>query len=174
MAPTKPDLQKIIAHLNLQPLPYEGGWFAQTYKSKDILAKSALPKRYPASRILGTAIVYLMTPTQDGFSALHRLRGDEILHYYLGDPVESLLLYPDSSYKRFVIGPDILNGQVVQLVIPAGTWQGHRVSPGGSYSLIGSTMSPGYEDEDFELGKRDEICQKYPGLTDEIMALTRK
>ena len=168
------EIEQIIAQLNLQPLPFEGGWFAQTYKSRDILSGPTLPQRYPGPRAAGTAILYLMTSAQQGFSALHRLRGDEILHYHLGDPVESLLLYADGSFQRFAIGPDILHGQVVQLVIPAGTWQGHRVCKEGRYTLISSTMAPGYEDEDFELGNRRVLCQQYPELRDEIIGLTRE
>ena len=169
-----PDLQQIINHLNLQPLPNEGGWYAQSYKCRDILSAPSLPVRYPTPRALSTAIYYLMTPAQDGFSALHRLCGDEILHFYLGDPIESLLLHTDGSSQRVIIGPDILNGQVVQLVIPAGTWQGHRVRPCGRYSLIGSTMAPGYDDKDFILGVRSELCHLYPDHTDEIVRLIRE
>jgi hypothetical protein len=173
MTSSSPTIQQLIDHLQLQPLPFEGGWFAQTYQCRDILSGPSLPARYPSQRALGTAIYYLMTPAQDGFSALHRLRGDEILHFYLGDPIESLLLYADGSCRRVVLGADILNGQVVQLLIPAGTWQGHRVRPGGQYSLIGSSMTPGYDDADFELGSRAQLCQDYPELAPEIEELTR-
>jgi predicted cupin superfamily sugar epimerase len=168
-----PDPQQIIHALNLQPLPFEGGWYAQSYKCKDMLNGSCLPDGYPGARALGTAIYYLMTAAQDGFSALHRLRGDEVLHFYLGDPIDSLLIYPNGSFSKLVMGPDIQNGQVLQLVIPAGTWQGHRVLPGKKYALIGSTMTPGYDDEDFELGLRSDLCKQYPLLCDEITWLTR-
>jgi predicted cupin superfamily sugar epimerase len=171
---SNPEPEQIITALNLQPLPFEGGWYAQTYKSIDTLSRVSLPERYLGPRALSTAIYFLMTATQEGFSALHRLQGDEILHYYLGDPIDSLLIHADGSFKKIVIGPDILNGQVVQLVIQAGTWQGHRVRLGGNFTLIGSTMAPGYEDEDFELGNRRMLCQQYPCLTDEIIYLTRE
>jgi predicted cupin superfamily sugar epimerase len=168
-----PDLQYIIATLNLQRLPFEGGWYAQSYKSKDMLCGPSLPERYPGPRALGTAIYYLMTAEQDGFSALHRLRGDEVLHFYLGDPINSLLIYPDGSFRKFIMGPNIQKGQVLQMVIPAGTWQGHRVCAGKNYALIGSTMTPGYDDEDFELGSRSDLCKQFPLVSNEITSLTR-
>lgn len=168
-----PDPQQIINILNLQPLPFEGGWYAQSYKSKDMLCGPSLPERYPGPRTLGTAIYYLMTAEQDGFSALHRLRGDEVLHFYLGDAIDSLLIYPDGSFRKFIMGPDLQNGQVLQLMVPAGTWQGHRVCTDKNYALIGSTMTPGYSDEDFELGLRSDLCKQFPFLSNEITWLTR-
>ena len=169
-----PEIQQLITYLGLQPLPFEGGWFSQTYRSPYDLEGPALPAGYPSSRPLGTAIYYLMTPAVDGFSALHRLRGVEILHFYLGDPVESLLLFPDGSSREIILGQDILHSQVPQLVIPPQTWQGHRVCPGGRYALIGSTMSPGYDDADFVLGDRTALRQAYPDRVDRILYLTRE
>lgn len=166
-------IQQIITRLELEPLPFEGGFFKQAFKSKEIIPRSGLPARYPSERALGTAIYYLMTPRPEGFSALHRLRTDEILHFYLGDPVDSLLLHPDGRSQHVTLGSDILNGQTPQLVIPTGAWQGHRVRPGGRFALIGSTMAPGYEDEDFILGERAALLAQYPYEAEWIDLLTR-
>jgi uncharacterized protein len=114
-----------------------------------------------------------MTPQPDGFSAMHRLRGVEILFYQLGDPVESLLIHPDGQIEKAILGPDILHGQVMQIVVPAGCWQGHRVKPGGEYALIGTSMSPGYDQQDFELGSREAMCQQFPAAKKELTRLTR-
>ncbi|MBO4260795.1 hypothetical protein GRC12_44330, partial [Streptomyces griseorubiginosus] len=101
--------------IGLEPIPREGGLFRQTW---------AGPER-PDGRPEGTAIVALLTA--DDFSALHRLPTDEIWHFYLGDPLELLLLAPDGTSRTTVLGPDVLGGQQIQFTVPAGTWMGGRV-----------------------------------------------
>ena len=100
--------QEIIAQLNLTPLPEEGGYFIQTYKSPEKIPHNALPQRYQSDMSLGTAIYVLFTEAD--FSALHRLNTDEIYHFYLGDPVEMLLLHPDGSGEIFLLGNDLESG----------------------------------------------------------------
>lgn len=116
---------------------------------------------------------YLLTSEQDSFSALHQLQTDEIYHFYLGDPVEMLLLHPDGRAKRMVLGPDILDGQRVQFVVPRDVWQGSRVLAGGSFALMGTTMAPGFDLADWAEGKREELIRQYPQQAVLIRALTR-
>lgn len=165
--------KQLIEHLKLEPLPVEGGYFRQTYRSDETLARSALPARYPSERLFGTAIYYLLSDDPDCFSALHRLPTEEIYHFYLGDPVELLLLHPDGPSERVVLGPDIFGGQQVQFVVPRDVWQGSRLIPGGRWALLGTTMAPGYDPSDFEGGERDALIQLYPQEADLIRALTR-
>jgi uncharacterized protein len=167
-------IQRLIEKLDLQPLPVEGGMFAQSYKSKESLDRSALSPRYNSGRRLGTAIFYLLTDEPDSFSCMHHLLTDEIYHFYLGDPVEMLLLYPDGTSSRLIFGPDILGGQLLQFSVPRGVWQGSHLAAGGSYALIGTTMAPGYEDEDFTLGLRSDLCRHYPQEAELIRLLTRQ
>src|SRR5512146_1935857 len=95
---------EIIELLNLKPLPGEGGFFVESYRADENL--EVLPSRYGgAPRAISTAIYYLLTP--DIFSALHRLRSDEIFHFYLGDPVEMLQLFSDGTGKLVRIGSDL-------------------------------------------------------------------
>ena len=164
---------KIIELLGLEPLPEEGGLFRQTYRSAEAIPAAGLPSRYSAPRRLATAIFYLLTADPDSFSALHRLKTDEVYHFYLGDPVEILLLHPDGAGERAVLGQDLAAGQHVQFVVPAGSWQGSRLVPGGRYVLLGTTMAPGYEQEDFELGGREMLLSGYPDQAELIRALTR-
>jgi predicted cupin superfamily sugar epimerase len=103
-----PSAKEIQQSLNLQPLPIEGGYFVETYRSKSALIQQSLPSGYCGERSLSTAIYYMLTP--DSFSAIHRLRGDEVYHFYLGDPVEMLVLKPDGRGETVVIGPDIGSG----------------------------------------------------------------
>ena len=164
---------QIIKLLGLQPLPEEGGLFRQTYRSAEQIPAAALPPRYAAPRRFATAIYYLLTDEPDSFSALHRLKTDEVYHFYLGDPVEMLLLHPDGNSERIVLGQDLAAGQQVQFVAPAGAWQGSRLVRGGRYALLGTTMAPGYEQQDFELGSQKELLSGYPEQAELIRALIR-
>jgi uncharacterized protein len=156
--------------LKLQLLPVEGGYFAETYRSKDTIPSGA-PGAYPNGRPLSTAIYYMLTP--DSFSALHRLPGDEIFHFYLGDPVEMLLLKPDGTGQAVLLGPDISAGMRLQHTVAGGTWQGSRLIPGGKFALLGTTMAPGFDPADFEIGKRQELSAAYPPYAPLIALLTR-
>jgi hypothetical protein len=157
--------------LKLQPLPFEGGFFAEVYRSTCKLPSSALPPGYPDERSLSTAIYYLLTP--DNFSAMHKLRGDEVYHFYLGDPVEMLLLKQDGSAEAILIGADIASGMHLQHAVAGGTWQGARLAPGGQFALMGTTMTPGFDPADFELGNRDELRAQYSRYSPLIAMLTR-
>jgi predicted cupin superfamily sugar epimerase len=165
--------KELIEHLKLEPLPVEGGYFRQTYRSDETLARRALPERYPSERVFGTAIYYLLSDEPDCYSALHRLPTEEIYHFYLGDPVELLLLRAGGRSERVVLGPNIFGGQQVQYVVPRGVWQGSRLRPGGQWALLGTTMAPGYDPSDYEGGEREALLQQYPHEKDLIRALTR-
>ena len=139
--------EQIIEHLELEPLPVEGGHYRQTYAAADDIAAEALPERYSRAKPLCTAIYYLLTDQADSFSALHRLPTDEIYHFYLGDPVEMLLLHPEGTSEQVILGQDLRVGQNVQFVVPAGVWMGSRLRDGGQFALMGTTMAPGYDNQ---------------------------
>jgi predicted cupin superfamily sugar epimerase len=162
--------QQIQDFLKLRPLPVEGGLFAEAYRSQHKLAGNALPSAYSGERASATAIYYMLTP--DTFSAMHRLKGDEIFHFYLGDPVEMLMLKPDRTAEAVLLGQDIIAGMRLQHVVPGGTWQGSRLAPGGKYALMGTTMAPGFDSQDYEAGKRDELIALYPKYAPLIGFLT--
>ena len=168
-----PTAAQLIEYLCLEPLTFEGGYFRQTYLAEESISAQALPTRYGAPRAFGTAIYYLLTSEPDSFSALHHLKTDEIYHFYLGDPVEMLLLHPENRGKRIVLGPGILGGQRVQFVVPRDAWQGSRLIPGGSFALMGTTMAPGFDFADWTEGKADELIREYPEYAELIRALTR-
>jgi uncharacterized protein len=165
--------EAIVEALRLQPLPEEGGLFRQTWLSSDRLPQQALPARYRSEKAFGSAIYYLLTDEPDSFSALHRLPTDEVYHFYLGDPVEMLLLHPDGTGRQLVLGPQILEGQYVQLVVPRGVWQGSRLRPGGRFALLGTTMAPAFSPEDYEGGRRAQLQAAYPDEAGLIASLTR-
>src|SRR5688500_2789511 len=121
--------QQIIDRLQLKPHPIEGGYFRETYRSTLSLPAEALPHEYGGERNVSTAIYYLLTP--DTFSVIHRVKSDEIFHFYAGDPVEMLQLWPDGSGHTITVGNDPAAGHEPQVVVPAGVWQGCRLVIGG-------------------------------------------
>jgi len=161
--------EAIKAFLGLESHP-EGGFFVETYRADEDIPASALPERYLGRRSFGTCIYYLLTP--DTFSAIHRLASDETFHFYLGDPVEMLQLFPDGSGKVVMLGPDLLNGMHPQVVVPRGVRQGARLVPGGGLALLGCTVAPGFEFADYEHARRDQLLRSYPAFHDWILALT--
>lgn len=162
-------VQELIELLDLKPLPREGGFFRETWRSMHTLSAGALPPGYDGARPVATAIYYLLTP--DVFSALHRLRGDEIYHFYLGDPVEFLELSPDGGVTTTRLGQNLQAGMQVQHVVPGGHWQGARLVEGGRYALLGTTMAPGFSFEDFEPGDAAALSLEFPDLVNLIRAL---
>jgi uncharacterized protein len=166
--------EQIIQLLGLQPLPAEGGLYRETYLSNERITGIALPERYQGQdRHFGSAIFYLLTSDLDSFSALHRLQSDEIYHFYLGDPLELTLLFPDGSAQQVILGQNLFEGQKLQFVVPKGVWQGSRVVPGGRYALVGTTMAPGFSFQDFEVGNRFALLEQYPEQEVAIRSLTR-
>jgi len=156
---------QIKALLHLQPHPVEGGSFRRTYTSAGSVD---LPR---GQRPTGTAIYYLLEPGT--FSEMHVLDSDEIFHFYLGDPVEMLQLHPNGHSEIHIIGPDLTAGQHVQLVVPAGIWQGTRLIGEGKVALLGCTVTPGFDFADYRGGNYAELAKKWPAQADRIKALTR-
>ncbi len=165
------DIETIIEKLNLQPHPKEGGYFRETYRSSITIPGDSLPDEYKHDKSACTAIYFLITP--GSFSAMHRVKTDEIFHFYSGDAIEMLQLHPDGTHSIITIGSDFSAGEIPQVVVPAGVWQGSRLKPGGRYALLGTTVAPGFDYDDYEDGIRDELIAKYPKCEEMIMGLTR-
>ncbi len=165
-----PRILAIVKALGLVPLPEEGGLYAETYRSARLLPTGAAGPEQTGPRACCTAIYYLVTPTR--FSALHRVASTEIFHFYLGDPVRMLQLHPNGQASMHILGTDIPRGQRPQVVAPRGTWQGTRLLPGGSFALLGCTVSPGFDFADYEHGRRRELLALYPDCAQDIIDLT--
>jgi len=163
--------EELIRLLQLQPHPREGGYFRETYRAAEKIPAAALAARYSGPRSHATAIYYLLTPTT--FSALHRLASDEIFHFYAGDPVRMLQLFPDGRGKTILLGSDIGQGHSPQVIVPRGVWQGSLLESGGAYALLGCTVAPGFEYADYETGRRDELLAQYPEFADWIRRLSQ-
>jgi len=158
--------------LQLQPLPIEGGFFRETYRSRWMVSAEYLPEGTGGSRSIGTAIYYMIT--RETMSALHRLPGTEVFHFYLGDPVLMLQLLPDGNSRMVTLGPDLLGGQEPQVVVRGHVWQGCRLASGGEWALMGTTMSPGFDYADYEKGDREQLISKYPGAAGKIREYTQQ
>ena len=140
--------EDIIQALGLRPHPTEGGYFAETYRSNEVITSEEPPCRSVPDKAVSTAIYYLLT--RDTFSAMHRLISDEVFHFYLGDAVEMLLLYPDGSHRVVRLGTDLDSGERPQAVVPRGVWQGSRLIEDGEYALLGTTVAPAFDIADYE------------------------
>jgi len=161
--------QDIIKALSLKPHPKEGGYYIETYRAEE--AVTGLPGRYPQrSKGFSTAIYYLLT--SQTCSRMHRLRSDEVFHFYAGDPVRMLLLFPEGHYELRILGPAILSGQELQVIVPKGVWQGLCLVEGGQFALLGTTVAPAFEYDDYEEGERSLLIEKYPFQKELIIRLT--
>jgi predicted cupin superfamily sugar epimerase len=165
---TADEVKKI---LGLVPHPREGGFYIRTYESGERIAAAAFADtRYPTARFTGTAIYYLLEP--DTFSEMHRLKSDEIFHFYAGDPVEMLQLHPGGRGEVIRIGNRLDQGERPQVLAPRNVWQGSHLVPGGAWALLGCTVSPGFEFDDYETQARAELCAEWPAFTKLIRSLT--
>ena len=159
-----------IDRLNLIAHP-EGGYYRETYRSQLSIAREALPPQFTGSRLVSTAIYFLL----DGknFSSFHRLRSDELWHFYSGSPITVHVIEPDGGYSEIQLGDDPDAGAVLQAVVKAGRWFASRVRDPRSFALAGCTVAPGFDFADFELGKRAELVRLYPQHRNLIESLTR-
>lgn len=152
--------QDVIRLLDMVPLGEEGGMVKETWRSR-------LKQDGQAS---GSAIYYLLT--ENSFSHLHRLRGEEVYHFYMGDPVELCELKPDGGMQITVLGTDLINGEMPQHVVASGVWQGSCLKEGGKWALLGTTMCPGYSEEEYEHGDKKMLLETYPEAAAYIEKLT--
>ncbi|PKN95277.1 MAG: cupin [Chloroflexi bacterium HGW-Chloroflexi-6] len=154
-----PEVKALIEHFKFEPLPVEGTLFVSTYRSS---------AEFGDQRPFGTAMLGLYCDEPHSASLFHKLPADEVWHFYAGDPLRLVLLYPDGSSREVVMGGEPLKGQVVQFVVPAGVWQAAHMLAGGRYSLFGCTMAPGFTGDMFEGGARKLLLEKYPQSADDI------
>jgi uncharacterized protein len=149
----------------------EGGYYRETYRAELSIAREALPPQFTGPRLVSTAIYFLLD--KENFSAFHRLRSDELWHFYCGSPIIVYAIEPDDSYSEILLGSDPDAGEVLQAVVKAGCWFASRVRDPQAFALAGCTVAPGFDFADFELGKRAELVRLYPQHRTLIESLTR-
>jgi len=155
--------------LQLNPHP-EGGHYRQTYKSELMIPGSSLPE-HCGPRAASTAIYFLING--GNFSAFHRLRSDEVWHFYAGSPLQVHVLDPAGTYSALLLGNDPDAGHLLQAVVPAKSWFASHVADWTSWALVGCTVAPGFEFADFEMARREDLSATYPNHRELIARLTR-
>jgi predicted cupin superfamily sugar epimerase len=164
-----------IEKLKLEPHP-EGGHYRQTYRAELMLPKGSLPQEFTGARAAATAIYFLLQGEE--FSALHRLKSDEVWHFYLGDSLAVEVIDAAGQHVEILLGDDWEAGEVLQAVVKAGSWFGSSLRRatglgGRGFALVGCTVAPGFDFEDFEMAKRKELMEIYPDHRSWIERLTR-
>jgi len=163
-------VEQLIKQYSLQPHP-EGGWYKETYKSKESIPSNALPGRFTGDRTFSTAIYFLLEA--GNFSAFHRIKSDECWHFYTGDPLLVYVIFSSEKLEIIELGSGFSRGELFQYVVPANCWFASRPAPGSSFSFVGCTVSPGFEFDDFELANAGELSKIYPKHTNIINQLCR-
>jgi len=162
--------KKIIQVLNLKQHP-EGGYFRETYRSDLQIDQGNLGENFSGKRNCSTCIYFLLTSNM--FSAFHRIKQDEVWHFYQGSPIRLHTISPNGEYCTFIIGNNLDEGQVPQLVIPREHWFAAETINQNDYSLVGCTVSPGFDFDDFELGNRKGLISLFPQHRQIINEFTR-
>lgn len=163
--------EQLVDFYQLLPHP-EGGFFKETYRSKESIQRQELPHRFDGERSFSTAIYFLLPAGH--FSAFHRIKSDELWHFYAGDPLHIYVINHEGTLARIKLGADILNGETMQAVVEAGCWFASRPVKSTGYCFVGCTVSPGFDFADFELARAEELIAQYPEHTDLINSLCRQ
>jgi predicted cupin superfamily sugar epimerase len=163
-----PTADEICALLQLEPNA-TCGFVRLTYQSALSIAPGGLSAPFADGRPLDSALYFMVTPTAP--VRLHRIRNDQLYHYYLGDPIELFLLHADGESERIVVGPDLRAGQRVQHFIPGNTFHTARIIGSRRCFLGGSTEWPGVVPADVEIGNANELAGKYPAVAAELRAI---
>jgi uncharacterized protein len=166
--PTDVTAAQIRKLLKLEP-NQTCGFVRDTYKSALSIVPGGLPAPFATGRPLGTALYFMVTP--EAPVKLHRIKNDQLYHYYQGDPIEVLMLYESGTSELVVVGPNLVGGELVQLFIPGGTFHTARITGHRRWFLGASTEWPGVDPaRDVELGNVEELAAKYPESAADIRA----
>ncbi|OIQ21027.1 MAG: hypothetical protein BM557_04505 [Flavobacterium sp. MedPE-SWcel] len=152
-------IEKIIKKLDLKPHP-EGGYFKETYRSEGEISNDSLDSKYKGNRNYSTCIYFLLTSKT--FSAFHKINQDEIWHFYDGSTIHLHIISEAGEHSEHFIGRDLPNGEVPQLVVPGNSWFAAKIINKNDYSLVGCTVAPGFDFNDFVLPSRKELLNKFP------------
>ena len=167
---TEAPARQLIDRLALERHP-EGGWYRETYRAGETIGPPALLTRFEGERAICTAIYFLLE--KGDFFALHRIKSDELWHFYAGTSLTVHIFTPAGELQQIRLGADPANGETFQVVVEAGCWFGAEVTGEGDYSLVGCTVAPGFDFTNFEMGRREELLAEYLEHAEIIRQLTR-
>ena len=165
-----PTAQQLIAHYQLQAHP-EGGFYSRTYASDELIPAHALPQRFTGNRFFSTAIYFLLEANQ--FSAFHRIKCDELWHFYAGVGLHIYVIYPDGRGEVLKLGNDVAKGYNFQQVVRAGCWFASKPVHNNGFSFVGCTVAPGFDFADFEMAEEEMLLNAYPQHQEWIEMLCR-
>lgn len=160
-------VDELVKIYNMEPHP-EGGYYKEIYRSSSTIPANVLPE-HGGNRNYCTDIYYLLP--KGSISKIHKIKSDEMWHFYLGDPMTLVLLSIDGGVKKITLGHDVKSGEMVQYPVPAGHWFGAYPNPGSRFSFVGCTVAPGFDFADFELGNREQLLKEYPHAKEVIELL---
>jgi predicted cupin superfamily sugar epimerase len=149
---------ELINMLQLEPHP-EGGYYSRTYASDEQVPAAVLPARFGGDRIISTAIYFLLEGKD--YSAFHRIKSDELWHFYTGGGLHIYVIHPDGRGEVLFLGNDLANGYRFQQLVKAGCWFASKPASENSFSLVGCTVAPGFDFADFEMAKREQLLKEY-------------
>jgi len=161
--------KEYIKKLQLKPHP-EGGYYKELYRAGELILPNHLPTRFKSSRTFSTSIYFLLEGKQ--ISTFHRLKADELWHFYDGSTLIIYIIDESGELRKLKLGSNVEDGEMFQVQIKNNNWFGAELLDKSSYALIGCTVSPGFEFEDFELGDKIELSKKYPEHKNIILKLT--
>lgn len=165
-----PNALQLVAHYQLQAHP-EGGFYSRTYASDVLIPANALPQRFTGDRFISTAIYFLLEGNQ--FSAFHRIRSDELWHFYTGVGLYIYIIHPDGRGEQLKLGNDITKGYSFQHVVKAGCWFASKPVTNNGFSFVGCTVAPGFDFADFEMAEKEMLLKEYPQHSEWIELLCR-
>ncbi len=164
------EIREIVNNLELSPHP-EGGFYKEVYRSDGMISQESLGTNFSGSRNYCTSIYFLLT--SDNFSAFHRIKQDEIWHHYKGVSLYVHVIDREGRYQKYSVGKHFDKGESPQLIVPAGSWFASSVKEQSGYSLVGCTVAPGFDFDDFELANRQELVDQFPEHNEVIKQYTR-
>ena len=162
-------VKRLIDIYNLEAHP-EGGFYREMYRDEGVIQEESLPAKVKGERNYSTFIYFLLPPGH--ISKFHKIKSDEIWHFYLGGPLQIVEIDLEGKLIQTVLGNDILKGHKLHHVVPAGHWFGARLMPETGFSLAGCTVSPGFDFEDFKIGDREKLINNFPRHEDTILVMT--
>lgn len=162
--------ETLIKKYSLLPHP-EGGWYKETYKSKELITTEGLPNRFNGDRFFSTAIYFLLE--KGNFSAFHRIKSDECWHFYAGGTLLVYIIHEDAQLEIIRLGNNPNKEEAFQFVVPANCWFASIPDQSVDFSFVGCTVAPGFDFNDFELANREEMIKEFPQHSVIIEKLTR-
>lgn len=162
--------ENLIHHLGLQPHP-EGGFYKEVYRSEGTIEATCLPAAFNGKRHFSTSIYYLLQ--RGDYSAFHRIKSDEVWHFYAGGNLLLHRLDAGGSYQQIILGSTVAEGATFQYVMPAGVWFAAEPAPETEFTLAGCTVSPGFDFRDFEMADGNALAKQFPQHKDILLRLKR-